>query len=95
MSDKYNNNNKHDDINEFFSQFDQATIDQNRRSHNDENYTDSRRSRRSQSTRSGGRSSRSANVKQDSTASRSQKKSQIQLKATMVIQRNFPKKNHL
>ena len=75
MSDKYNNNNKHDDINEFFSQFDQATIDQNRRSHNDENYTDSRRSRRSQSTRSGGRSSRSANVKQDSTASRSQKKS--------------------
>ena len=35
MSDKRNDNNKHDDINEFFAQFDQATVDQNRRKQSD------------------------------------------------------------
>lgn len=40
MSDKRNDNNKHDDINEFFAQFDQATVDQNRRKQSDSSSAD-------------------------------------------------------
>ena len=56
MSDKRNDNNKHDDINEFFAQFDQATVDQNRRKQSDSSSADAAgRSGRGNASRSGSR----------------------------------------
>ena len=56
MSDKRNDNNKHDDINEFFAQFDQATVDQNRRKQSDSSSADAAgRSVRGNASRSGSR----------------------------------------
>ena len=56
MSDKRNDNHKHADINEFFAQFDQATVDQNRRKQSDSSSADAAgRSGRGNASRSGSR----------------------------------------
>lgn len=56
MVDKRNGNNKNDDINEFFAQFDQANVDQNRRSRSDgQHVAPERSSGRSGASRSGSR----------------------------------------